>query len=167
MSSRKEQYEKGKRENRADSCCKGFLKCFFYIFYFFCSLSGQYSSGQYPFFSAKQRRYQMVFSIIGCICFIGHSIIYIVYAGVTVTVEVIRIGNFSEVINSTENDSIICALPQEHWKFTTAIFFSTFSAFFSYIIITVFILIPTACCCRENVKKSDRSIKRVADKKNV
>ena len=102
--------------------------------------------------------------------FIVHSGIYIVYAGVTVTVEVIRIGNFSEVINSAENDLIICALPQEHWKFTTAIFFSTFSAFFSYIIITVFILIPsncTACCCRENDKKSDRSIKRVADKKNV
>ena len=135
-------------------CCN--CKNLFYIFYFLCSLSGQYS-----FFSVKKCSYQMVLSIIGCICFFGHSIIYIVYAGVTVTVEVTRIGNLSEVINSTDNDLILCALPQEHWKFTTAIFFSAFSAFFSYLIVTVFILIPSnwmvCCCCCKHCREHDKN----------
>ena len=105
-------------KNVKNSSCCGFLS---YLFYFFCLLSGQYSNFSKEC-SMKEYWSQTLISSVGCIIFIGHSIVYLIYAGITVTVEVYRIANFSFVIgtNSSDNETIICALPQEHWKFTTA-----------------------------------------------
>ena len=128
--------------SRCGACIKKSLSKW-NLFYFFWLLSGQYIN------FSKGCSYRTCSSTLGLSLFIGHSFVYIVYAGITLTVEVSRIANLSFVMDksSTNNESetIICTLPQEHWKFTTAIIFSTFSAFFSYVIITIFILFPLIC----------------------
>ena len=79
---------------------------------------------------------------------------YVGYVGAALLIEGLTIANVSYA-NSNVNDSIVCTLPQEHWKFTTAITISTFAAFFSYSLMTFFVLIPvnsilccsSECCC--------------------
>ena len=117
-----------------------------YLFYF-CLLSGQYIN------FSNECSCETCFSTVGFFFFIWHSVVYVTYAVTTLAVEFSRIASSSNVINtsSIENETIVCALPQEHWKFTTANTFSTFSAFFSYIIITIFILFPSnwmSLCCQ-------------------
>ena len=79
---------------------------------------------------------------------------YIGYVGTALSIEVCTIANITYT-TSIGNDKIICMLPQEHWKFTTAVTISTFAAFFSYSLMTFFVLIPvnsirccsSKCCC--------------------
>ena len=77
---------------------------------------------------------------------------YLGYVGTALVIEGLTIANVSYT-TSTGYDSIICTLPQEHWKFTTAITISTFAAFFSYSLMTFFVLIPVnsiLCCSSED-----------------
>ena len=87
-------------------------------------------------------------SVIALIPFVGQVIVYFGYVGTALAVEVCTIANIN-CTNSTGNGSSICMLPQEHWKFTTAITISTIAAFFSYSLMTFFVLIPVnsiRCC---------------------
>ena len=68
-------------------------------------------------------------SVIALIPFVGQVIVYFGYVGTALAVEVCTIANIN-CTNSTGNGSSICMLPQEHWKFTTAITISTIAAFF-------------------------------------
>ena len=54
------------------------------------------------------------------------------YVGTALVIEGLRIANHSFPINITDNDSIKCTLPQEHWKFTTAVTISAIAAISSY-----------------------------------
>ena len=144
------------QDQPAQSACT--KKCFrgcFYVFYFFWLFSGQYIN-----FSNKctcKTKFNCA-SIVGSCFFIWHSLVYVAYVGITLTVEFSRIANSSYIMDtsSTDNETIICALPQEHWKFTTAFTFSTFSAFFSYVIITIFILFPSICHdCKHGCKPDE------------
>ena len=63
------------------------------------------------------------------------------YVGTVLVIEGLRIANHSS-INITDNDSINCMLPQEHWKFTTALTISAIAAISSYCLMTFVILIP-------------------------
>ena len=61
---------------------------------------------------------------------------------IAITLEVCRITNSSCILNETDN----CTLPHEYWKISTAVTLSTFAASLSYILMTVFILIPANKC---------------------
>ena len=68
---------------------------------------------------------------------------YIGYVATAFIVEGLTIANTSSTVMAlTDNDNINnCTLPQEHWKFTTAVTISAIAAIFSYGLMAVFILI--------------------------
>ena len=93
-------------------------------------------------------------SVAGLILFAGQITVYAGYVVTAMTIEGFTIANYSFIIStsSTGNDKTICMLPEEHWKFTTAITIGAFAAFFSYSMITCSILIPVntiRCCCKK------------------
>ncbi len=106
--------------------------------------------GPPPGFSCKKLIPYVAFAF-----FLFQIIVYFGYVGTALAVEVYTIGNASHMImnvshtNSSNYDNITCMLPQEHWKFTTAITIGTFAAFFSYSLMTFVVLIPVnglRCC---------------------
>ena len=81
-------------------------------------------------------------SVVALIPFAGQVIVYIGYVATAFIVEGLTIANTSSTVMAlTDNVSINCTLPQEHWKFTTAVTISAIAAIFSYGLMTVFILI--------------------------
>ena len=115
--------------NREDS------NCIWNVFYFFSFLSGQYINVDVTRFFKK------VVSIVGLILFGIQFLLYLGHVGTAVVVEVCRIRNINDTIN-TSNGTIKCTLPHVHWKFSTAITVGTFAAFFSYSFFTILLLMP-------------------------
>ena len=124
------------------------------LFYVLCFLSGQYinfeilnNKSNDP--SLQQSSCKKLFSVIALIPFFCQIFFCIGYVGTALAVEGFTIANASYNVSSTGYDSIICTLPQEHWKFTSAITISTIAAFFSYSLMTFFVLIPvnSILCC--------------------
>ena len=150
------QDKEGKQERNATGCAaciKKSVSCMmskWSLFYVFCFLSGQYINFEIlndP--SSQQSSCKKFFSVIALIPFFCQIFFCIGYVGTALAVEGFTIANASYNVSSTGYDSIICMLPQEHWKFTSAITISTFAAFFSYSLMTFFVLIPvnSILCC--------------------
>ena len=138
-----------------------FVSIIWSIFYVLCFLSGQYINFEILKRTSSEATLKKVVSVIALLIFLGHIIVKVGYVGTAVAVEVYTIGNINYTINLTENDStvqninytkndtIVCILPREYWKFTTAITISTLAAFVSYSFMTFFVLIPVnsiRCC---------------------
>ena len=104
--------------------------------------------------SSSESSCKKFISVLALLLFAGQILVYFGYVGTALAVEGFTIANVSYT-TSIGNDKIICMLPQEHWKFTTAITISTIAAFFSYSLMTFFVLIPvnsihccsSKCCC--------------------
>ena len=149
------------REKKATEKCAYFWN---FIFYVFCFLAGQYinfeiirkpSSDSQPEATPSQPEatpssdsrpeystWKKFISVVALIPFAGQVIVYIGYVATAFIVEGLTIANTSSTVMAlTDNVSINCTLPQEHWKFTTAVTISAIAAIFSYGLMTVFILI--------------------------
>ena len=64
--------------------------------------------------------------------------------------------------NYTTNCTINCTLPQEHWKFSTAITIGSIASFLSYSLMTCWILIPVnVILCSEHHKNKGKALKSV------
>ena len=92
------------------------------LFYVLCFLSGQYinfeilnNKSNDP--SLQQSSCKKLFSVIALIPFFCQIFFCIGYVGTALAVEGFTIANASYNVSSTGYDSIICTLPQEHWKF--------------------------------------------------
>ena len=83
---------------------------------FFCLLAGQYINYER---SPKWK----CFSVFGLVWFVLQLIVCSGYVGTVLAIEGLRIANHSFPINITDNNSTDCKLPQEHWKFTTAVYY--------------------------------------------
>ncbi len=129
------------------SLCHFVSKSSWYIYQFFCFLAGQYINLK----TAK------CFSFFGYVWFFCQFVVCLSYVGAVFAIEGLRIANcscFTNItVNKIVNDTIECTLPDEHWKFTTAVIVSSIAAFMSYVLMTVFVLIPMdviRCpCCRD------------------
>ena len=119
---------------------------FFHVFYIFCFISGQFIFTEEQL---KESKIKKVFSGLGLVLFFSQVCIYFGHVGTAIAVEGCRIGNvsFTTNMNSTDLNESNCLLPQEHWKFSTAITLGTIAAFLSYGSITFYILIPAVECC--------------------
>ena len=109
------------------------------FFYGFCFLTGQYINFEILSFS------DTLVSVVALTPFVGQLIVYLGYVATAFLVEGFTIANVSLTVavntSSTDNDSIDCMLPQEHWKFSTAVTISAIAAIFSYGLMTSFVLI--------------------------
>ena len=145
-----------RQEEPASSSCAACIKeslSKWSLFYVLCFLSGQYINFEIlNNRSPLQSSCKKIFSVIALIPFIGQIVVCIGYVGTAIAVEGVTIANVSYNDSSTGNGSNICTLPQEHWKFTTAITISTIAAFSSYSLMTFFVLIPVngCCCCNDD-----------------
>ena len=129
-------------------------KCLWLLFYMLCFITGQYinfqllkipssrkpsptSSRKYSVSSVKK-----FFSVAAVIPFVIQVIVCVSYVATAWFVEGLTVANASLpktiAIHSDRND---CILPEEHWKFTTAVSISSVAAIFSYSTMTVFVLI--------------------------
>ena len=125
------------------------------IYLLFCFLAGQYIN-----FKTTKRWYQL-FSFFGYVWFVVQLFVCLSYVGAVGTIEGLRIleglriYNYSYFINitvnNTFNETIECLLPDEHWKFSTAVTVSSIAAFLSYVLMTMLVLIPVdiSRCCRD------------------
>ena len=115
------------------------------VWKFFCLLAGQYIN--------YERSSSKCFSFFGLFWCFFQLCVCVLYVGTVGTIEGLRIANLSFLVNTTDNDSINCTLPQEHWKFTTAVTISAFAAISSYCLMALSILIPVfiiRCkCCHD------------------
>ena len=106
-----------------------------------CFFAGQYINFEI-LSSLRPCTWKKFFSVVALIPFAGQVIVYIGYVGTAFLVEGFTIANTSLIVMSpTDNNSINCTLPQEHWKFATAVTISAIAAIFSYGLMTFFILI--------------------------
>ena len=127
------------------------------LFYFFCFLSGQYVNVDNREERSIKRK---CVSVAGLILFFGQLFLHLSHVGIAMVVEGYRIGNVS--ITATENyyETIQCILPQEHWKFSSAITIGTVAAFLSYLLF-VLVLLPvdaSICCCNCEHSRSEAGI---------
>ena len=129
-------------------------KCLWGLFYTLCFISGQYinfeilkipcSLTSSPKSSRKnsQSSTKKFFSVIAVIPFVIKVIVCVGYVATALFVDGLTVANASLpktiAFHSNRND---CNLPEEHWKFTTAVSISSVAAIFSYGLMTVFILI--------------------------
>ena len=120
-------------------------KCLLRLFCGLYCLAGQYIN--------CEKSSSKCFSVFGFFCFFLQLCLCVGYVGTVGTIEGLRIANYSFIINITVNDSINCTLPQEHWKFSTAVTVSAVAAIFSYGLMTLVVLIPVCIircrCCPE------------------
>ena len=97
-------------------------KCLLRLFCGLYCLAGQYIN--------CEKSSSKCFSVFGFFCFFLQLCLCVGYVGTVGTIEGLRIANYSFIINITVNDSINCTLPQEHWKFSTAVTVSAVAAIF-------------------------------------
>ena len=143
------------------------------IFYTFCIISGQYinfeilkilcSPKSSPTSSRKhsESSTKKFFSIVALLLFAFQVLVCVGYVATALFVDGLTVANASLpkmiAIHSDRND---CILPEEHWKFTTAVSISSVAAIFSYGLMTVFILIFAniiQCASRELRSKEQGS----------
>ena len=98
------------------------------LFYFFCFLSGQYINFDTTEERPSKCSFKKLVSIAGLILFVWQLFLHWIHNAIAMDVEFFRIGNISF---TTNYDTIQCSLPQEHWKFSSAITISTFASFVS------------------------------------
>ena len=128
------------------------------LFYFFCFLSGQYVNVENTEERPSTKR--KCVSVAGLILFIGQLFLHLSHVVIAMVVEGFRIGNVSIITIDNHYETIQCILPQEHWKFSSAITIGTFAAFLSYLLF-VLILLPldgSICCCNCEHSRSKAGI---------
>ena len=120
------------------------------LFSFFCFLSGQYinidTTGERP------SRCNII-SIAGFIIFLGQFVLHYGHLVIATIVEVFRIGNMSYTVAGDDYD-VQCILPQEYWKFYSAITVGALAAWISYTLFGIILLPLDSALCRCNCERS-------------
>ena len=88
-------------------------------------------------------------SIIGCVIFGIHVVFHLTNLSLSSMVEICRIANNTPYICENfpdDHNKSNCLLPQEYWKFSVATTIASFGSVVSYLLISVYILIPRMYC---------------------
>ena len=133
------------------------------FFYTLCFITGQYINFEIlkilcsPKFSRKT--VEKFVSVAAMIPFVIQVIVCVGYVATALFVDGLTVANASLpktiAFHHHRND---CILPEEHWKFTTAVSTSSVAAIFSYGLMTVFILFLAnfiQCCCASREHRSE------------
>ena len=144
------------RQEPCQEIGNGCVKVFNFIFTLFCWVCGLYFERKNTlvcwFFGLEVGYWWVTFCQF--LTFVVMFLVCICHFGVAITLEVCRITNSSCILNETNN----CTLPHEYWKISTAVTLSTFAASVSYVLMTVFILIPANICPRSYCGLDDKKV---------
>ena len=134
----------GQEKEQNSNCC---VKVLNFIFTFLCWLCGLYFGNNIVFCGININNWLV--TICQFLTFVVMFLVCMCHFAVAIALEVCRITNSSCVLIDTDN----CTLPHEYWKISAAVTLSTFAASLSYILMTVFILIPAnkfRTCCQSD-----------------
>ena len=134
----------GNNEEQKQNCPVKALNC---IFTFFCYLCGLFFTDQ-----NKMSKIAKGCVAIQPIVFLAWLVVCLIHVLIAFGLKYCRIFNSHCSFMKSEN----CTLPYEYWKVTTAVTLSAVAASVSYVLMTLFILIPATRCqksCKLDKKK--------------
>ena len=129
------------------------------VFTIFCFLSGLFLSGEFTGKGGNVTKIRnMTVSIFGWLIFIAHVVFHLTHLSLGSMIEICRIANNSSnnfICNSFPEDlnKTNCSLPREYWKFSVATTIAAVGSWVSYLLITLWILIPMNSCLQKVCKK--------------